>query len=110
MKTIIYLIGLAQSNIRHRSLSSFILFALSRNARHSIRWLERELSRGHKGIQAQELNHKVKVNMTPPNRKSPEWSKFNILQCIAFQVFLSLVLILCSYFYYVIVQFKSIFS
>ena len=57
-----------------------------RNARQSIRWLERELSRGHKGILAQEAHQKTKVNMIPPNRKSPEWSKFQVLKCIAYQV------------------------
>lgn len=58
----------------------------NRNARLSIRWLERELSRGHKGISAQEPDHKLNIHLTPPHRKSSEWSRFNILQCVAYQV------------------------
>ena len=42
-------------------LSPYWLFYKFREARQCIRWLERELSRGHKGLQAQETEEQAQV-------------------------------------------------
>jgi len=55
-----------------------------RDARLCIRWLERELSRGHKGLQPQEEDEKLKLSVSAPHRKEPGWGRHCVLQCVAY--------------------------
>merc|ERR1740128_364107 len=55
-----------------------------REARLSIRWLEHELARGHKGLQPQETDQRADINLTKPHRKEEGWARHQVLECVAY--------------------------
>lgn len=55
-----------------------------REARLAIRWLEREMSRGHAGLQPQEKDEKAKISLPAPGRKDAGWARYSVLECVAF--------------------------
>lgn len=50
----------------------------------AIRWLEREMSRGHAGLQPQEKDEKAKISLPTPGRKDAGWARYSVLECVAF--------------------------
>ena len=55
-----------------------LFFLVYRSAREAIRWLERELGRGHKGIRAQERGEAASLPWPPPARREDGRTRYQV--------------------------------
>ncbi len=60
-----------------------------RSARDAIRWLERELERGHKGIRAQERAEVGSLPWPAPTRRQEGRSRYEVREYTAFGTLLA---------------------